>query len=148
MGTDVPTDDAAPIEADDPVEEVARRASGGDGVALRELLRIVLARRLAERPVRTVLLDDADVDDAVQGTLIKVAENISDFEGRSRFTAWLHRIARNEALMIVRRRARLSEPEPAVLPEQEASSRRLSSLVADEQTLGRCWRSFRRSSAR
>ncbi len=117
------------------VDALARRAADGDRAALGLVLGAVLDHRLAERAVRSVLLDDADVDDAVQGALIAVAENIGGFEGRARFTTWLDRVARNEALTLLRRRNRKSEPEPADLPDAAAPTPRLSSLVADEQTM-------------
>ena len=95
----------------------------------------MLDRRLVERPVRAVLLDPADVDDAVQATLITVASRIGSFERRARFTTWLDRVARNEALMVLRRKKRLSEPVSNEVPENDRSARRLSSLVANERVL-------------
>lgn len=117
---------------EDAVDEIAAMAAAGVELALAELLRIVLDLRLAERPVRTVLLDDADVDDAVQATLITVATRIATFEGRSRFRTWVDRVARNEALAVIRRKQRLTEPVTDEVPEFDRSARRLSSLVAGE----------------
>lgn len=117
------------------LEELAVLAAGGCGAALRPVLQQVLERRLAERAVRTILIDPADIDDAVQTTLIAVAEKISTFQGTARFTTWVDRVARNEALMLVRRRQRKSEPVSNQLPESDRRARRLSSLIAQEHAV-------------
>jgi len=50
-----------------------------------------------------ILQNHADAEDNVQNALLKAYENIDGFEGRSRFSTWLFRIAINEALMRMRR---------------------------------------------
>lgn len=117
------------------LEQLAQLAASGYEPALGPLLAEVLRGRRAELVIRSVLLDQADIDDAVQTTLIAVAERISTFEGRSRFTTWLHRIAHNEALQVVRRRGRKNEPVSDVLPETGLTARRLSSLIADREAV-------------
>ncbi|MEM8922150.1 MAG: sigma-70 family RNA polymerase sigma factor [Actinomycetota bacterium] len=126
----------APAEQRDAaLAAVAGAAAEGVDGALPVLLRAVLDHRLAENAVRTVLLDPADIDDAIQATLIAVSERIRSFEGRSRFTTWLHTVARNEALMVLRRRSRRNEPSGDPAPEFDPSARRLSSLIAGEQAV-------------
>ena len=49
-----------------------------------------------------ILQNHADAEDNVQDALWKAYESISRFEGRSRFSTWLIRIAINEALMRIR----------------------------------------------
>ena len=49
-----------------------------------------------------MLQNHADAEDNVQNALLKAYENIDRFEGRSRFSSWLFRIAINEALMRLR----------------------------------------------
>ncbi len=117
------------------LEQLAQLAAVGFEPALTSLLSEVLNRRLADRVVRSVLLDPADIEDAVQSTLIAVADKISTFEGRSRFSTWLHRVAHNEALMVVRRRSRKNEPVSNQLPETDLSAKRLSSMIADQETV-------------
>src|SRR5262249_12106107 len=46
----------------------------------------------------------ADAEDNVQNALCKAYVNFNRFEGRSRFSTWLTRIAINEALMTIRNR--------------------------------------------
>ncbi len=52
----------------------------------------------------TILRNRADAEDNVQDVFYKVCKNIQRFEGRSRFSSWLVRIAVNEALMKIRSR--------------------------------------------
>ncbi|WP_436533478.1 sigma-70 family RNA polymerase sigma factor [Actinoplanes sp. HUAS TT8] len=114
---------------DDDLQELAERAAAGSRTDLQELLHRIHVRRLAHAGARRVLADAADVEDAAQETLIAVARGIHTFEGRSRFTSWLHRIAVNAALEIVRRKSRAGSPtdEP---PELGATLRRMSSVAA------------------
>jgi RNA polymerase sigma factor (sigma-70 family) len=46
----------------------------------------------------------ADAEDALQDTLIAAWQNLHKFRGDARFSTWLHRIASNAALMLVRSR--------------------------------------------
>lgn len=45
-----------------------------------------------------------DAEDILQETFIKAFDNIDRFEGRSKVSTWLYRIAVNEALMLLRKR--------------------------------------------
>jgi RNA polymerase sigma-70 factor (ECF subfamily) len=45
-----------------------------------------------------------DAEDILQDTFIKAFNNIDHFEGRSKISTWLYRIAVNESLMLLRRR--------------------------------------------
>ena len=56
--------------------------------------------RLALRITRNT----EDAEDVQQETLLKVHRKFAQFEGRSRFTTWISRIAINEALMCLRKR--------------------------------------------
>lgn len=62
-----------------------------------------------------ILKNHADAEDNLQNVLIKVYNNIHRFEGRSRLSSWLVRIAINEALMKIRksRLAAMRQIEPA-----------------------------------
>lgn len=124
-----------PDRAADLLDGVAAIAAGGNETARGVLIDIVIAQRLAARTVRQILLDNADVEDAVQNTLIAVAERVDRFEGRSRFTTWLHTVARNEALMVLRRRQRPTNDTVELEPEQPQFVRRLSSVVIDRASV-------------
>ncbi|MCH2412061.1 MAG: sigma-70 family RNA polymerase sigma factor, partial [Acidimicrobiales bacterium] len=60
--------------------------------------------------------NDADAADATQEALIAIATRLDRFDGRSRFTTWLHRVATNACLDELRRRGRRPVPVEEVLP--------------------------------
>ncbi|MDY6872892.1 MAG: sigma-70 family RNA polymerase sigma factor [Chloroflexota bacterium] len=45
-----------------------------------------------------------DAEDVMQETFIKAYDHVAGFEGRSKLSTWLYRIATNEALMLLRKR--------------------------------------------
>ena len=66
--------------------------------------------------------NDADAADATQEALIAIATRLDRFDGRSKFTTWLHRVATNACLDELRRRRRRPVPVEEVLPRVEATS--------------------------
>ena len=56
--------------------------------------------RLALRLMRS----EEDAEDVLQETFLKALDRLEDFQGKSRFNTWLHRIAVNQALMKLRKR--------------------------------------------
>jgi RNA polymerase sigma-70 factor (ECF subfamily) len=107
----------------------------------------LLMRRYNQRVYRVgraVLRDDMEAEELAQETWVRVFTHLSGFEGRSRFSTWLARIAYNEACALARRRRRFESlgagvdppdrsPERAGSgdPEQVASGRELQSVVED-----------------
>ena len=77
------------------LEELALRAAAGDKDALEDLLAAIQprVRRIAGR----MLLYPEDAEEAAQDALLLVATRIGQFEGRSKFTTWLHAVASNSA---------------------------------------------------
>lgn len=53
--------------------------------------------------IRRMVLVHDDANDILQNTFIKAWTNLADFQGRSKFSTWLHRIAINECLTFVRK---------------------------------------------
>jgi RNA polymerase sigma-70 factor (ECF subfamily) len=51
-----------------------------------------------------MVVDIQDAEDVLQETFIKAYDNINGFEGRSKVSTWLYRIAVNESLMLLRKR--------------------------------------------
>ena len=51
-----------------------------------------------------MLGNEQDAEDILQETFIKAFNNIESFEGRSKISTWLYRIAVNESLMLLRKR--------------------------------------------
>ncbi len=56
------------------------------------------------RVAMQILGNEQDAEDVLQETYLKAMKALPQFEGRSSLSTWLHRIAVNEALMIVRKR--------------------------------------------
>ena len=55
------------------------------------------------RIARSIVMDDGRAMDVVQEAHIKAYKNLGKFELGSNFTAWISTIARNEALMVLRK---------------------------------------------
>jgi RNA polymerase sigma-70 factor (ECF subfamily) len=86
-------------------EEVVGRVRAGD-VAFYEILMRRHNQRLY-RAVRAILRDENDVEDVLQEAYLAAYRNLSEFEGRARFSTWLVRIAVNRALDLRRQRAKV-----------------------------------------
>jgi RNA polymerase sigma-70 factor (ECF subfamily) len=116
------------------LDELARRAGARDDgarddgagrdAALELLLELVHRLGLARPAIAAVILDHALVDDVAQTTLMTVERTVSSYEGRARFRTWLHTVARNEALMAIRRR----QADP--MEDLPAATARFSSVLA------------------
>ena len=73
-----------------------------------------------------MLGNSQDAEDVLQETFIKAFNNIRSFEGRSKISTWLYRIAVNESLSLLRKRknnitsidAGLETDEGDILPRQ------------------------------
>ena len=78
------------------------RARAGDQQAFAEL--VGAYRNQVWAVCLNVTGNHQDAEDALQNTLIAAWQNLEKFRGEARFGTWLHRIATNNALTIVRRR--------------------------------------------
>lgn len=56
--------------------------------------------------IRRIVLDHDDTDDVLQNTFIKVYRNIQSFKEDSAIYTWMYRIATNEALSFLQKRAK------------------------------------------
>jgi len=95
-------------------EELAPLAAGGDRRALDELL-AVIERDVVQHCLR-VLPNRLDAEEAAQDALLTVTRRISSFEGRSKFSTWLYRVASNASIDTYRKLKRRAEDD-AELPE-------------------------------
>src|SRR5215470_7191100 len=77
-------------------EEVVERVKGGE-TALYEILMRRYNQRLY-RAARAILKDEIEAEDVMQDAYVRAFQNLHQFEGRAPFSAWLLRIAVNEAL--------------------------------------------------
>lgn len=55
--------------------------------------------------IRRIVISHDDADDALQNTFIKAWQNLNNFNEQSSLFTWLYRIATNEALQILRKKA-------------------------------------------
>jgi len=117
---------------------LARARSGN-----REAFRTIVERHSAAvfRVAYRLTRSEQDADDVVQETFLKAYVELPRFEGRAAVATWLHRIAVNCAIDLLRRRssapsaaengepaaARLASPAPG--PEREAAGRELRAHV-------------------
>ncbi len=86
----------------DPDAEFVARVKAGDTDAFEELV-----RRHGRRVYRSLIgiLDNAEeAEDALQDAFLKAFQHLPEFEGRSRFSTWLVRIALNTGLQRLRGR--------------------------------------------
>ncbi|MCB0978426.1 MAG: sigma-70 family RNA polymerase sigma factor [Acidimicrobiales bacterium] len=117
--------------------ELVRAAQAGDTRALERLLREEQPRIHAL--CRRITGNDADALDATQEALIAVVRGLPRFDGRSRFSTWVYRVATNSCLDELRRRRRrplVGLPENDGVPvEVVDDSPLVESTVTDRQFL-------------
>lgn len=109
-------------------EELARRAATGDRDALDDLLRQIQAEVL--RRCARFLPHRQDAEEAAQDVLLQVARNIHRFEGRSKFSTWLHVIIANCSRQTYRSlKRRFAEQASAELPLEKPDPRTTSVIA-------------------
>jgi RNA polymerase sigma-70 factor (ECF subfamily) len=104
---------------------LVERARTGDAEAFRELVERYSARifRLAWR----ILGDEASAEDAVQETFLRAYRSLARFDARSQVGTWLHRIAANTSIEILRKQQRLhAQPEPPLPSSPDPGPDRLA----------------------
>jgi RNA polymerase sigma-70 factor (ECF subfamily) len=99
--------DREPVEGgESPTDgEIIRRVLAGDPEAFEPIMRRY-NRRLF-RVVRSIVGHDAEAEDVLQECYLRAFEHLDQFEGRSRFSTWLTRIAVYEASARRRRNRRM-----------------------------------------
>ncbi len=85
-----------------------KRAQRGDRNAVDALLRenYEVVRAVCHR----IIINSSDADDATQNALIAIVRALPSFDGRSKFSTWVYRIATNAALDELRRIRRRDVP--------------------------------------
>jgi RNA polymerase sigma-70 factor, ECF subfamily len=106
---------APPVELRPEDEALLSRLRAGEAGAFEELVRSESGRLLAV--TRRILPTEEDARDAVQDAFLFAFRSLNRFQGNSRISTWLHRIAVNAALMKLRTRKRKrEEPLDPLLP--------------------------------
>lgn len=107
-------------------------AAADSSRALEALLTAVHGQHLAMPAIHRLVVDRHDAEDVEQDVLIKVARSISSYRGDARFTTWLHTLARNTAVDLLRRRKEaLSLDQAGPL----TAAQRVSSIIATRHTV-------------
>lgn len=113
--------------------ELARRVAGGDGRAFELVMRG--NNRMLFRVARSILLDEAEAEDALQDAYLAAYRKIGTFEGGAKLSTWLARIVINEAFGRLRKRNRASVIVPfAGRDGDEARRGREEDAMADQTT--------------
>lgn len=76
--------------------------------------------------IRKMVLDHDDADDVLQNTFIKVFRNIESFKGDSKLYTWMYRIATNEAITFINKRAKRNN-----ITLEEVKERAIEKLESD-----------------
>ena len=76
--------------------------------------------------IRNIVLDHDDTNDVLQNTFIKVFQNLNNFKGESKLYSWIYRIATNESITFINKKAKLSSKT-----SQELKSKIVENLEAD-----------------
>lgn len=118
-------------------EQIVERVRAGD-VALYELL-MRRHNRAVYRAIRSLIRDEAEVEDVMQQAYLSAYARLDQFRGDARFGTWLVAVALNEARGRLRKaklRAVADEegpaPGPAASPESEVAMREVVELVERE----------------
>ena len=112
----------------DEIDALARRAQDGDGQALDALLTAIRPRAL--NVCRGVLPHTPDAEDACQDALISIATKIGSWNGRGRFTTWMHVVAVNSARSTYRRMRHQAAVGGAAEAMEQRPDPRTTSVIA------------------
>ena len=86
--------------------------------AFRDL--IVLYKERLYWHIRKIVISHNDADDVLQDTFVKVFRNIHKFNGDSKLYSWMYRIATNESITDLNKRAKLNNIDNVSLQKQMA----------------------------
>ncbi|PKH51332.1 RNA polymerase subunit sigma-70 [Tenacibaculum sp. Bg11-29] len=73
-------------------------------VAFKQLLSLYKERLYWH--IRKIVVSHDDADDVLQNTFIKIFKNIENFKKNSKLYSWMYRIATNEAITFINKRAK------------------------------------------
>jgi len=76
--------------------------------------------------IRHLVKSHDDTDDVLQNTFIKIYRNIDNFKGDSKLFSWMYRIATNEALTFINKRAKQMQ-----ITNEEVQDLAIANLQAD-----------------
>lgn len=122
-------------ELDDLLDLLVEAAQSGSDAALEVVLTGIHQLGLARPAITRLIIEPSAVDEVAQATLIKVEANLAKFERRSKFRTWLYSVARNEALMRLRRENGSTTSNTDEVEDTASAGRRMSSIVVTRATV-------------
>ena len=84
--------------------------------AFRELISLYKERLYWH--IRKIVISHDDTDDVLQNTFIKVFNNINNFKGDSKLYSWMYRIATNESITHLNKKAKINKIDNPTLQLQ------------------------------
>jgi RNA polymerase sigma-70 factor (ECF subfamily) len=100
---------------EDSERDAIERAKAGDGEAFRLL--VERHSRAVFRLAYRMTGNETDAEDVVQETFLRAYRQLDRFEERASFSTWLHRIAANYCLDLIRARKRHDELDLSATPQ-------------------------------
>ena len=76
--------------------------------------------------IRNIVKSHDDADDVLQNTFIKVYKNIDNFKGDSKLYSWMYRIATNESITFINKKAKR-----LLISNEEAQELAINNLTSD-----------------
>lgn len=104
----------------------------GDPEALDQLFASWMPRLY--RAAARVLRNPEDSEDAIQDTFLSALQNLSQFEGRAKFTTWMYSILLNTVRAKLRKRKSLPETCPIDPESSEEDLRRFAVALVDTRS--------------
>lgn len=92
--------------------------------AFRQLLKLYKERLYWH--IRNIVKSHDDTDDVLQNTFIKVHKSINNFKGESKLYSWLYRIATNESITFINKKAKQLQ-----ITSEEVQQLAIQNLQAD-----------------
>jgi len=89
----------------------------------------ILVSKYKERlywQIRKIVFDHDDSDDVLQNTFIKVFRNINSFKEDSKLYTWMYRIATNEAITFINKKAKMAK-----ITIEDVKNRAIDNLESD-----------------
>ena len=109
----------------DETEFIARLQSPhSKNAAFRELLHLYKERLYWH--IRKIVISHDDADDVLQNTFIKVHRSIDKFKGDSKLFSWMYRIATNESITHINKKAKRLQ-----ISNEEHKTNAINNLTAD-----------------
>ncbi|QMU66689.1 MAG: sigma-70 family RNA polymerase sigma factor [Flavobacteriaceae bacterium] len=72
--------------------------------------------------IRKIVISHEDADDVLQNTFIKVFQGIGNFKQHSKLYSWIYRIATNESITFLNKKARERDTDISELKQELVSS--------------------------